>query len=237
MVLCEFLRRLEDSKKESVVIISVLNQKGGVGKTTLSIHIASTLALGGNRVLLIDADVQRSALDWAATRETNPIFTVVGIPKNNIHKEVQLLKVNYEYIVIDGPPRVYDVARSAIAASDVVLIPIQPSPYDVWSAKEVVDLVNEVKEPLQVYKKIMVAFVLNRVIAKTVIGRDVGEALEQYKDIPVLKTHITQRVAYAETAAQGTSVIEEDPKSNAGLEIKHMVEELVKLVRNNEKKQ
>lgn len=106
-------------------------------------------------MLLIDADVQRSALDWAATRETNPIFTVVGIPKNNIHKEVQLLKVNYEYIVIDGPPRVYDVARSAIAASDVVLIPIQPSPYDVWSAKEVVDLVNEVKEPLQVYKKII----------------------------------------------------------------------------------
>ena len=188
-------------------------------------------------MLLIDADVQRSALDWAATRETNPIFTVVGIPKNNIHKEVQLLKVNYEYIVIDGPPRVYDVARSAIAASDVVLIPIQPSPYDVWSAKEVVDLVNEVKEPLQVYKKIMVAFVLNRVIAKTVIGRDVVEALEQYKDLPVLKTHITQRVAYAETAAQGTSVIEEDPKSNAGLEIKHMVEELVKLVRNKEKKQ
>ena len=147
------------------MIIAILNQKGGVGKTTLSVHMASTLALAGNKVLLIDADVQRSALDWAASREKNPIFTVVGIPKNNIHKEIQLLKSNYDFIVIDGPPRVYDVARSAIAASDVILIPIQPSPYDVWSAKEVVDLVNEVKEPLLVYKKIKVAFVINRKIS------------------------------------------------------------------------
>lgn len=215
------------------MIIAILNQKGGVGKTTLSVHMASTLALAGNKVLLIDADVQRSALDWAASREKNPIFTVVGIPKNNIHKEIQLLKSNYDFIVIDGPPRVYDVARSAIAASDVILIPIQPSPYDVWSAKEVVDLVNEVKEPLLVYKKIKVAFVINRKIVNSVIGRDVVDALEQYKDIPVLKSCITQRVAYAETAAQGTSVIEEDPNSNAGIEIKAMVEELLKLVTNN----
>lgn len=219
------------------MIIAILNQKGGVGKTTLSVHMASTLALAGNKVLLIDADVQRSALDWAASREKNPIFTVVGIPKNNIHKEIQLLKSNYDFIVIDGPPRVYDVARSAIAASDVILIPIQPSPYDVWSAKEVVDLVNEVKEPLQVYKKIKVAFVINRKIINSVIGRDVVDALEQYKDIPVLKSCITQRVAYAETAAQGTSVIEEDPNSNAGIEIKAMVEELLKLVTNNGEKE
>lgn len=211
------------------MIISILNQKGGVGKTTLSVHIASTLALAGNKVLLIDADVQRSALDWAASRDANPIFSVVGISKNTIHKEVQLLKQNYDYIVIDGPPRVYDVARSAIAASDIILIPVQPSPYDVWSAKEVVDLINEVKEPLQIYKKIKAAFIINRKISNTVIGRDVVEALEQYKDIPVLKSYITQRVAYAETAARGTSAIEEDPDSNAGKEIKKMTEEIIKL--------
>lgn len=217
------------------MIISILNQKGGVGKTTLSIHIASTLALAGNKVLLIDADVQRSALDWAATRESDPIFSVVGISTNTIHKEIPLLRDNYDYIVIDGPPRVYDVARSSIAASDLVIIPVQPSPYDVWSAKEVVDLVKEVREPLQNYKKILSAFVINRKISNSVIGRDIVEALEQYKDVPVLNTSVTQRVAYAETAARGTSAIEEDPESLAGKEIKTLTEEIIRLGKSSKK--
>jgi len=214
------------------MIISVLNQKGGVGKTTLSIHIASTLALGGKSVLLIDADVQRSAMDWAASREIEPIFNVVGISTNHIHKEVRLLEAKYDFIVIDGPPRVYDVAKSAIAASDIVLIPLQPSPYDVWSAKEVVDLIGEVKETLSMYKTLKAAFVINRKIQNTVIGRDVEEALQPY-NIPVLKTHLYQRVIYAETAARGTSAIEEDPDSLAGKEIKELVEELIRYAKSS----
>ena len=209
------------------MIISVLNQKGGVEKTTLSIHIASTLALAGKSTILIDADVQRSALDWAASREIEPIFNVVGISTNSIHKEVRLLEEKYDFIVIDGPPRIYDVAKSAIAASDVILIPIQPSPYDVWSAKEVVDLINEVKETLSMYKTMKAAFVINRRIPKSVIGRDVEEALQHY-NIPVLKTHLYQRVIYAETASRGTSAIEEDPGSLAGKEIKELVQEVLR---------
>lgn len=209
------------------MIIAVLNQKGGVGKTTLSIHLASTLALAGKSILLIDADAQGSALDWASSRESPPLFNVVGIATNSIHKEVRLLADKYEFIVIDGPPRVYDVARSCIAASDFVLIPLQPSPYDVWSAKEVVDLINEVKEPLSAYKTIQSAFVINRKIPNTVIGREVEEALTQY-NLPVLKTQLCQRVIYAETAARGTSSIEEDPDSLAGKEIKQLTEEILK---------
>lgn len=209
------------------MIISVINQKGGVGKTTLSIHIASTLALAGKKVLLIDADVQRSALDWAAAREDDPIFTVVGMPSNTIHKQVKRLESDYDYIIIDGPPRVYDVAKSCIASSDIVLIPIQPSPYDVWSAEEVVKLINEVKEPLSGYKKIKAVFVINRKIPKTVIGRDVEEALSNY-NIPVMKTHLHQRVTYAETASIGSSAIEADPESIAGKEIKALIEEIIK---------
>jgi chromosome partitioning protein len=227
-VWCVSYNHAENLFEDVRMIISILNQKGGVGKTTLSVHVASTLALAGNKVLLIDADVQRSALDWAASREQNPIFGVVGISKNTIHKEVPLLRENYDYIVIDGPPRVYDVAKSAIAASDIILIPVQPSPYDVWSAKEVVDLIREIKEPLQTYKKIMAAFIINRKISNTIIGRDVVEALEQYGDIPVLKSHVTQRIAYAETAAKGTSAVEEDPDSNAGKEIRELTEEIIR---------
>ncbi len=216
------------------MIISVINQKGGVGKTTISIHIASTLALAGNKVLLVDADAQKSSLDWAGAREENPIFTVIGMPSNKLHKQVSLMAEDYDYIVIDGPPRVYDVAKSCIAASDIILIPIQPSPYDVWSADEIVKLINEVKEPLSTYKKIQACFVINRKIPKTVIGRDVEEALGQY-NIPVLKSSLCQRVTYAETAARGTSAIEDDPESIAGKEIKSVVEELLKTFKNSNK--
>lgn len=212
------------------MIISLLNQKGGVGKTTLSTHIASTLALSGKRVLLIDGDVQGSALDWAASRKADPIFNVVGISKNTIHKEVPTLAEGYDYVIIDGPPRVYDVAKSAIAASDLILIPVQPSPYDVWAAKEVVDLINEVRDTInnyRGYKKIESAFLINRVIQNSVIGRDVEEALSQYK-FPVLKNYIHQRVSYAETASLGTSVVEQDPESTAGKEITSMVKEILK---------
>jgi chromosome partitioning protein len=210
-----------------VLIISILNQKGGVGKTTLSVHIASTLALGGYSVLLIDADTQRSAMDWADSREKDPIFSVVGISTPSIHKETKLLAEKYDFIIIDGPPRIYDVAKSTIAASDFVVIPVQPSPYDVWSAKEVVDLINEVKSTLSSYKKINAAFVINRRIPQSIIGRDVEEALGQY-NIKVLETNIYQRVAYAETAARGTTAIEEDPNSLAGQEIKKLTEEILK---------
>ncbi|MEN8237175.1 MAG: ParA family partition ATPase [Pseudomonadota bacterium] len=216
------------------MIIAVLNQKGGVGKTTISIHIASTLAMAGKKVMLIDADEQRSALDWAAARDKEPLFSVVGMPSGTLHKQVKLLEDDYDFIVIDGPPRVSTVAKSCIAASNVVAIPVQPSPYDVWAAKEVVDLIKEVRETLTNYKKIVAAFIINRKIINSVIGRDVEEALEQYQ-IPVITSQICQRVTYAETAARGTSAIEEDPNSLAGQEIQSAVKQLIKFATNTQK--
>ena len=204
-------------------VIGFLNQKGGVGKTTLAVHVADALARQGKHVLLVDADPQGSALDWAASRRGDPLFAVAGLPRPSIHKELPALAKGYDAVLIDGPPRVYDVARSAIMASDLILIPVQPSPYDVWAAKEIVDLINEAG----VFKpNLKSAFVINRKIVNTALGRDVSDALAEYP-IRVFQASICQRVALAESAAQGQTVFETSPMTTAGKEILALVEEMM----------
>ncbi|UYY79698.1 ParA family partition ATPase [Sphingomonas sp. R1] len=209
------------------MIVGVLNQKGGVGKTTLSVNIAASFSRLGGRVLLIDADPQGSSLDWAAARQVEPLVSVVGLPRASIHKEIEQIGRGYDHIVIDGPPRVTDLARSAIMASDVVLIPVQPSPYDIWAADEVVKLISEAR----VYKEsLKAAFVVNRKIANTAIGRDVGEALASY-ELPTFDAQIVQRVVFAEAAAQGLAVHEIDEASAATAEIEAVRNELMEMTR------
>lgn len=208
------------------MIISFLNQKGGVGKTTLSIHVAANLSLLNYKVLLVDADIQGSAFDWVTVRKADKLFNIIGLHKPILHKELKSLSKGYDFVIIDGPPRVYDVARSAIVSSDLVLIPIQPSPYDVWAAKEVIDLINEVSAPISEIKKIQSAFVINRKIYNTAIGRDVIEALEQY-NTPVLESHVCQRISYAESASEGLSVMEDKKDKLAINEINSLTTEIL----------
>lgn len=209
------------------MILALLNQKGGVGKTTLAVHIATALALRGRGVLLIDADPQASALDWSASRNDSrdPLFPVIGLPKATLHKDVPLHAGNYDVVVIDGPPRVNELARSAILASDIVLVPVQPSPYDVWAAREIVALLAEASVFKETQKSV---FVINRKIVNSAIGRDVADALSGYS-IPVLNSHISQRVAFAESAAVGRTVLETEPDGLASSEIKALIDELTTL--------
>lgn len=217
------------------MIISLLNQKGGVGKTTLSINIAASLARAGNRVLLIDADPQESALDWAMARAKKNLFSVIGLARPTIVHEIEELSKRYNYVVIDGPPRVTDLARACILSSDLVLVPILPSPLDVWGAKEMVGLIEEAIT-FKLKPDLKAAFVINRKIMQTVIGREIGHALEQYS-IPVLKNVVSQRVIFAESVAQGLSVHEVCSSSPvpAVSEIEEVVCELLELMNANQK--
>jgi chromosome partitioning protein len=205
------------------MIISVQNQKGGVGKTTIAIHISHALALRDFSVLLVDADPQGSARDWAAARADKPPFDLVGLDRPTIHRDIPTIAKKYDYTVIDGPPRVSDLARSAIAAADIVVIPVQPSPYDVWACNEVIKLIQEA---LVFKEKLKSVFAINRKIVNTAIGRDVAEALSGY-ELPILRSHICQRVAFAESAATGQTVLELDPNGAAAQEVNALVDELL----------
>lgn len=205
------------------MILALLNQKGGVGKTTLAVHIATSLALRGHKVLLVDADPQGSAMDWSASRAGEALFPVIGLATRNLHKEILAHIPNYDAIVIDGPPRVNELARAAIMAADLILIPVQPSPYDVWAAREITELLREASVFKEEQKS---AFIINRKIVNTAIGRDVTEALVGFQ-IPVLDHAVCQRVAFAESAAQGQTVLELDPEGTASREISALVDEIL----------
>ena len=140
------------------MIISILNQKGGVGKTTMAVSLADYFHLQGKKVLLIDSDPQGSSLDWASARDYEYGFPVIGLPKPTLHKDVKRFIDDYDYIFIDGVPRSYDVARSTLLASNFVLIPVQPSPYDVWATEEIIKLI---KESITFNENLKCAFVIN----------------------------------------------------------------------------
>jgi chromosome partitioning protein len=203
-------------------VIALLNQKGGVGKTTLSVHLAAALA-SRHRVLLVDADPQGSALDWSAQREAEKLFPVIGLPKETLHKELAPVSRDYEWVVIDGPPRVNTIARSAIVASDVVVIPVQPSPFDIWAAKDVVDIVVECA-PLK--PDLISRFLINRLFPNTTLGTEIKGALATF-EIAAFDTAIRNRQEYAKAARTGLTALETDPHGPAAEEIRAWTAEVV----------
>jgi len=208
--------------------IAVLNQKGGSGKTTIATHLARAYQLQGHSVLLIDSDKQGSARDWRAADENNTT-PVIGLDRTSLDKDIKSLG-KHNYIIIDGAPQATEIALAAIRASDFILIPVQPSPYDLWATANLIELIHQrigVTEG-----KLKAAFVISRLIKNTKIGEEVANVLNEF-DLPVLHSRIVQRICYPNSASLGKTVFEtERSNSEAILEIQSLAEEIQSMMNN-----
>ena len=207
-------------------ILAVLNEKGGSGKTTISTNLARALQLDGYRVLLVDSDPQGSARDWyaaAGEEKDSELPLVVGLDRPALFKELPELARVVNWVVIDGAPQLEELAVAAIKVADYVLIPVQPSPYDVWATESLVELVKTRQEVTDGQPR--AAFVVSRQIVGTRLADEVHQALEDY-DLPILKACTSQRVVYANSASNGSTVLDTEPGGAAADEVRALMQEL-----------
>ena len=204
------------------MIISFVNQKGGVGKTTTAINLAIGLKKKNYNLVFIDADPQGSAIQWHAI-EGNKSFEILHHPSPIHATDIRQLSMNYDYVVIDAPPAIGDISKAILAVTDLAIIPLSPSALDVWSCWGTLKMIDEIR-PLN--SDIEVKLLINRKIPGTKIGRDSREAMKQFQ-MDVFNTELCQRVAFIDAMTSGVSVMQYAPHSKAAGEIERLCEEII----------
>jgi chromosome partitioning protein len=212
-------------------IITIAQQKGGAGKTTVAAHVAVALSQKGNRVAVIDIDPQGSLGHWHNVRENKLGEGYTGLIFNSLSgwrvgSEVARLRKQCDYIIIDSPPHTETEARTAIRNADAIIIPVQPSPTDLWATKATLDIATNEKIPVLV--------VLNRVNANSRLAQTIGSELSN-----LAETTLGNRVLFASSLLEGRTATEVEPNSVAASEIKALVKEVLGLLKdeNDDEKQ
>jgi len=211
-------------------IITIANQKGGCGKTTVAMQLAGGLGHDKFRVLVVDADPQGTATRWAANAENSAPFPahIAGLSAAGIkaHMEVKKYVDQYDYIIIDCPPAVDSVIpQSALMISDLVLVPVVPSPADLWAAVGIQELIAKLKG---INDSLQARIVINMCQANINLTQEVLDILEDF-EIGMLETKLTLRTAYRQSAALGKSVYELKGAEKAVIEINRLKEEILTL--------
>lgn len=203
------------------LVITVAQQKGGTGKTTLAANIAAALA-ADHRVALLDIDPQGSLTRWHQLRaaRTKPAAEIAfsDVSGWRLTSELGRLRKAYDIILIDSPPQVDTDARLTVRGADMVLVPVQPSLQDAWAAEGTFRLAAEEKRPAIV--------VLNRVPASSRL-RGAVEADLAKGGHPPLQTSIGNRTGFANAFAEGLGIVETAPRSIGAQEMRALVAELL----------
>jgi len=200
-------------------VITVAQQKGGAGKTTVVAHVAVALSQKGNRVAVVDIDPQGSLSYWHHIREqalgegyTGLAFTTVSGWR--VASEISRLRKAVDYIVIDSPPHTETEARTAIRGADLVVIPVQPSPTDLWATRATLELARAERVPVKV--------VMNRVSANSRLAATIAAELPELSE-----AMLGNRVLFASSLLEGRCATELDPGSMAAREVKALVAEII----------
>lgn len=204
--------------------VTIAQQKGGAGKTTLAIHLAVAWSLAGRRVATVDIDPQGSLSEWARLRAaalngSGPALTHVQVSGWRVQKEVERLAREHDMVVIDSPPHAETEARIAIRAAGLVVVPVQPSPMDLWATRPTLEVARAEKRPA--------LLVLNRVPSRGKLV-DAVAARAQELGVPVADAAIGNRIGFAGAILEGLTLMETDRRAKGVEEIEDLAAEILR---------
>jgi len=206
-------------------VIALVGNKGGAGKTTLTVNLAVGL-MQSSRVVILDTDPQGSSAQWRAIAEDDAIPNVVAATEN-LAEQVKALTAENDYVVVDCPPYVQaSQTLSILRVSDLALIPVQPSPFDLWASIHIEEAVTEARQQNPALKAVLV---INQLEPRTTLSQLMREALVEI-EVPVAETAIRRRAIYRASALEGRSVYAMGKRGkDAANELDDLIQEITRL--------